>query len=413
MNHFGKIKWFLVLMFLFPRAVYSNAVIYPVFADGWLVAGNKTVGTAVRLMRVGMWSEAQEELQKSVWNRPRNHAAQFNLGVCYERVGQLENAKRFYQRAVDLRPEALYCEGLARLDGVAGRGAEFVKFLIPCDSSCNHGYVFARAGMWEYASRLFENAYHYRSNATTTLNLAVAYEVLSNRRDADRMIRNASALGSNQQYLSFAHYLSSSSDLPLEMAICLPDITTVTDMPVLKTAFIIGDNAVLRLSPSHDSPVLAQLRQNTRVDVLSLSSTWTRVRTHQNKEGFLPTLFLSSEYVTEKTAVHGYSTAHSQAAVIEEHEEYDEYEDIYEQIFENPEPSITVTIPEDGNRVAIREKPSLMAEITGYLEPGDSLEVRESDVSSWYEIVDDSRPQGFILKMHTKALEKRLLGDEN
>lgn len=412
MKHLGKIKWCLVLMFLFPRAVYSDAVIYPVFADGWLVAGNKTVGSSVRLMRVGMWAEAQEELQKSVWYRPRNHAAQFNLGVCYERAGQLEAAGRLYQRAVDLRSEALYCEGLARLNGVAGRGAEFVKFLMPCDSSCNHGYVYARAGMWEQAVQLFESAFRYRSFAATALNLAVAYEVLGSRQNADRAIRNASALGSNEQYQSFAHYLSSSSDLPLEMAISLPSITTVTDAPVLKAAYIATDNAALRLSPSHESPVLALLRKNTRVDVLSSSSTWTRVRTHHNKEGFLPTLFVAPHHSAENVIDQGYSLVHPESVVVAMPEP-EAYEDIYEQIFEDAEPSITVMIPEDGNRVAIREKPSLMAEITGYLEPGDSLQVKESDVSAWYEIVDDSRPQGFILKMHTAALEKRVLSDEN
>ena len=126
----------------------------------------------------------------------------------------------------------------------------------------------------------------------------------------------------------------------------------------------------------------------------------------------MPTLFVAPHHSAENVIDQGYSLVHPESVVVAMPEP-EAYEDIYEQIFEDAEPSITVMIPEDGNRVAIREKPSLMAEITGYLEPGDSLQVKESDVSAWYEIVDDSRPQGFILKMHTAALEKRVLSDEN
>lgn len=388
------------LLFFFPQAVFSDSLVYPVFADGWVVAGNKSIGDAIRLMRIGMWFEAQEKLQKSVGYRPRNHAAQFNLGVCYERSGILETARRYYERAIDLRPEILYCEGLARLDGESGNGAEFVKFLIPCDTACNHGYAYARAGLWAYAVRLFESAFNYKPSAATALNLAVTYEVLGNRRDARRFLQHASSLEKSQQYQSFSHHLSTSSELPLELLICLPGITTVTDMQVLETLIIDTDSAALRVDKTHDSPVLALLSKGTPVDVLSFSSTWVRVRTQRNKEGYLPALFLSSPLSTKNMDIVGYSR------------DYFLSKNGTREISENPDSimhndlplSITAEVVSDGHQAAIRDKPSLIAVIVDYLESGTIIEVRECDMPSWYEVVDSSPEKTFILKMHVKIL---------
>jgi uncharacterized protein YgiM (DUF1202 family) len=388
------------LFFLLPQAVFSDSLVYPVFADGWVVAGNKSVGEAIRLMRIGMWFEAQEELHKSVGYRPRNHAAQFNLGICYERSGNSEIARQYYERAIDLRPEVLYCEGLARLDRESGNGAEFIKFLILCDTVCNHGYAFARAGLWKRAIQRFESVFNHKPTAVIALNLAVAHEVLGNRRDARRFILHASSLENSQQYQFFYHHLSTSSDLPLEMLTSLPGLTSVTEMEVLETLIVNTDNVSLRADNTHDSPILMLLSKGTHVDVLSFSPAWVRIRTPRQKEGYLPALFLSSRPSKKNEGFTDYSRDYS----VSRTDLSKKPENLDSTMYSDFLSSKTGEVISDGTRVALRDKPSLLAEIVKYMECGTIIEVRDSDLPSWFEVVDSSPDKTYILKMHVQIL---------
>ncbi len=284
---------FFLILFGILSGVHAEPNVYPVQADGWIIAGNKTVGAIVRIMRIGLWDDARNELQKMLGYRPRNHAAQYNLGVCYERLGDFETARNCYQKAIDLWPEAMYCEGLARLDAYAGTGAEFVKFLIPCTSTCQTGYVYARAGMWRQARVDFENALSSDASAATALNLAVAAEVTGDRSAARSFLQRASALASDPGYEAFSLYLTTSPDLPLDMLTSLPELTTITDSPPVAAMYVCRHFAPVRLENTLDSPVLDLLSRNDRVDVIQFTSSWARIRTIRQKEGFVPSLFLA------------------------------------------------------------------------------------------------------------------------
>lgn len=377
------------------RFAEAGSSVQPVFADGWVVAGNRTVGRAVRYMRVGMWDEAQAELHRMVGYRPRNHAAQFNLGVCYERMGRPDTARRFYERAIELRPELLYCESLARLEGVAGKGAEFVKFLIPCGSECNHGYAFARAGLWQYAVNRFEASLSSRSSPVTAQNLAVSYEVIGMRSKANEMIRRASGLSYDERHQEFADYLARAPELPLEMLKNLPYLTTSTDLPVIASNFISRNNSVVRMARAHDSVVLAVLNRNTRVDVLDCSSSWVRIRIHQNREGYIPAVFLSDNYLAEEEEIVAYSVPHL---------ELEPSLDVSEEETMLLEPDdweyFVVTSVSENQSITVRAEPSLMSDVVGHIEPETVFEVIQTDYDSWFEIVSPLIQQGYILKMH-------------
>jgi uncharacterized protein YgiM (DUF1202 family) len=396
-----------ICMFLLFAVCYcpignTRSSVQPVFADGWVVAGNRTVGNAVRYMRVGMWDEAQGELQRMLGYRPRNHAALFNLGVCFERAGNTDTARQFYERAIDLRSENLYCENLARLDGVSGKGAEFVKFVISCDSVCNHGYAYARAGLWEMAIKRFEASLASRFSAAAAHNLAVSYEVVGLRQKAQDTIQLASSLGDDFRHQEFLSYFASAPDLPLEMLTSLPMLTTTSDLPVIANKFTNRNNAIIRLKKTHDSVVLSVLERNSHVDVLEYSSSWARVRTRQNKEGFIPSLFLSSEYAIEEQVFGGYSLVHYESqppidSVTDDETMYLESDDF---VF------LTVQTLSDGQPVAVRRQPSLMSEIVGHIEPGLCLKVIETDFDAWFQIYEGTAHKGFILKMHVTVIDK-------
>jgi len=388
-----KLRFFLIcLMLALFGSHLARANVSPVYIDGWVAAGNKTVGKSVRYMRIGLWDEAQKELRKIISYRPSNHAAQYNLGLCFEKNGQFDVARRLYEKAIELRPEYIYCEGLARMMGLSGTGVEFLKFMIPCDLSCNSGYVFAQAGLWAQAITRFETSINKAFSPVSALNLAVAYEVLGNRSDAERVLRRISSSLSDSRYDSFCEYIESSPDLSLDMLTSLPSLTTITNSPVLQTMFVSRNNAIVRQSANHDSPVMDLLLQNAQVDILDLSQFWVRVRTDRYKEGYLPGNLLSPQPVS-KNSNYPYSN---------------DYEDftadnlvkngIEKASEESAAPRYVHVLP-NGRPVAVRSEPSLFAEITGYIEPGKSIPVFDCDDSHWLEVQDNGIKR-YILKTY-------------
>ncbi|MCD4655205.1 tetratricopeptide repeat protein [bacterium] len=383
----------MVLVFLsWPMQIL--AAVNPVWTDGGLAAGDKTVGTAVRYMRIGMWREAEAELRKILGYRPKNHAAQFNLGICHEKKGQIALARRFYEKAIKIRPELVYCEALARLDAVAGNGAEFLKFMIPCMHKCDHGYAFARAGLWEKAEKRFGQAWRDSANPVTCLNRAVANEVLGNRGQAIQNLSRAAALAGRQEYDAFAEYLNNTPEFSMEMLLSLPALTTVTDLPVIRSEYVTRNDIAVRLDKSFDSAILSLQEKNSIVDILDDSEIWIRVRTHNQKEGYIPAIFLAAEPISpDKTD--NYRVSIPYASVPETTED----ETINEEIEQTEENIFSVQVRKDGNAVAVRAETSLLAEITGYVDPGRKIQVKRHSDSAWYEIVS-GRVRGFIQKSY-------------
>ena len=391
------------ILFSILSGVHAEPNVYPVQADGWIIAGNKTVGAIVRLMRIGLWDDARNELQKMLSYRPENHAAQYNIGVCYERLGDFEMARKYYQKAMDIWPEAMYCEGLARLDAYAGNGAEFVKFLIPCTSSCRTGFIYARSGMWRQARVHFENALSSDASAATALNLAVAAEVTGDRSTARSFLQRASAMASDPRYEAFSRYLATAPDLPLDMVTRLPELTTITDSAPVGAMYICRQLAPVRLENTLDSPVLDILSRNDRVDVIQFTSSWTRIRTIRQKEGFVPSLFLA-----DRPGVTDDSSGISKPLDVQPEQvpaklESPESDDAMPLAVEDLPDRVRVVSA--GKPMVVRREPSLLAEVAGALDDGTVIEVRDYADGRWLEIL--SGPvTGYILKQFTVPVEE-------
>lgn len=348
-------------------------------------------------MRIGMWQKAERELRRSLGYRPENHAAQFNLGLCHLKKGQITMARRFFEKAIDLRPEPLYCEALAQLDARLGTGAEFTRFLVPCAHECDHGYAFARAGLWKKADSRFASALADEPNATTWLNRAVASEVMGRRSMAKRYLSNARRLTGKKEYDQFATYLDNAPDFPLEMLVVLPELTTATDSAPVSSMFVNRSSTVIRLNSSHQSVGLGVLDKNASVDVLETTEGWIRVRTKTHKEGYIPAFLLSETLVPDVPDAAGNS--YSQPYVEAEPEIIETDTEMPQE--PTPEPVFTVNVLADGSAVAVRTETSLMAEIVGYVDPGRKLRVQRSGNEKWLEIVS-GRIRGFILKSYVE-----------
>jgi SH3-like domain-containing protein len=316
-------------------------------------------------------------------------------------------ARRFYEKAVDIRPEYLYCEALARLDGKAGYGAEFIRFLSPCEYRCDYGYAFARAGLWNDAENRFASAYGDYPTAVNALNRAVACEVLDRRTDAARYLKWASSLSGTEPYDSFSAYLSKAPDFPLSMRAALPALTTATDRTPLTKMIVTDHRIAMRLNPEYSAPVLSILQPGDIVDILSDDSAWFAVRIKNGKEGYLPAIFLGEPHgdgVTESTYSVPYELATPEEEIAENEPEGETEAEIEGETEPEPEtrPVTTVQVRKDGNPVAVREEMSLLADITGYVEPGRKIKVKQTEDGRWLEIVSGST-QGYILKSYMES----------
>jgi len=395
-----------------------NAAIRSVWVDGWMAAGNKSVGTAIRYMRIGQWDKAESELRKILGYRPENHAAQYDLGICYERKGDLTTAKRFYEKAIEIRPEFLYCEAIARMEEKAGKGVEYLTFLKPCFHDCDHGFAFARSGMWEEAIKRFKAAYYKDFSALNAFNLAVAMEVIGRRNDAISYFEKADGLSGTSVYDSFAEYLNTAPDFSLHMRVSLPVLSSVTDFPIQKTLYIAAEIAAVRTEPSLEAPVLTYAHLNSPVGILHETGAWVRVRTQNQKEGFIPRFMVekkpdfsqiaqsrepdsTSSPVPKKTSSHHMSSAENQKrnySITIAADKHDSESDSDKKEI-SQKSAILVRVQSQGNSVAVRQEPSLLSEIVGYIDPGKKLKVIQSNDPIWFEIISPDI-SGYIMRRY-------------
>lgn len=63
---------------------------------------------AIRTAQAGLWKEAIFRWKQAISLDPDNAAAHNNLGVGYEALGKIEEAKSAYQRATELDPDSKY-----------------------------------------------------------------------------------------------------------------------------------------------------------------------------------------------------------------------------------------------------------------------------------------------------------------
>ena len=62
----------------------------------------------IKTARAGLWNEAIFRWKQVVSIDPDNAAAHNNLGVGYEAIGKIEEAKSAYQRATELDPDSKF-----------------------------------------------------------------------------------------------------------------------------------------------------------------------------------------------------------------------------------------------------------------------------------------------------------------
>ena len=63
---------------------------------------------AIKTAQAGLWNEAIFRWKQVVSIDPDNAAAHNNLGVGYEAIGKIEEAKSAYQRATELDPDSKF-----------------------------------------------------------------------------------------------------------------------------------------------------------------------------------------------------------------------------------------------------------------------------------------------------------------
>ncbi len=82
------------------------------------MGGNKKVKEGIKCAKNGEW-EKGIEIWKDVLNtEPENSAAFYNLGIAYEKIGDLENlkiAQKIYKKAVKYGDKEIYLDGLYRV----------------------------------------------------------------------------------------------------------------------------------------------------------------------------------------------------------------------------------------------------------------------------------------------------------
>ena len=73
-------------------------------------ASGQEVKFGIEVAQKGMWREALFRFQKAVEADPQNPSAQNNLAVALEQMGQFDEAREHYERALDLKPDDLYIQ---------------------------------------------------------------------------------------------------------------------------------------------------------------------------------------------------------------------------------------------------------------------------------------------------------------
>ena len=73
-------------------------------------SSTKEVKFGIEVAQKGMWREALFRFQKAVEADPQNPSAQNNLAVALEQMGQFDEAREHYERALDLKGDDLYIQ---------------------------------------------------------------------------------------------------------------------------------------------------------------------------------------------------------------------------------------------------------------------------------------------------------------
>lgn len=70
----------------------------------------KEVKFGIDVAQKGMWNEALFRFQKAATEDPQNPSALNNLAVALEQIGDFEQAREKYERALELKPDDLYIQ---------------------------------------------------------------------------------------------------------------------------------------------------------------------------------------------------------------------------------------------------------------------------------------------------------------
>ncbi|MYA79359.1 MAG: tetratricopeptide repeat protein, partial [Acidobacteriia bacterium] len=91
-----------------PPAVWLAVALLLIPAVGWSAEQNpsRAVQQAAKLLQSGQVEQARVELHRVVGEHPEFYPAYSLLGVCYSQIGKLEEARPYFEKAVQLAPNS-------------------------------------------------------------------------------------------------------------------------------------------------------------------------------------------------------------------------------------------------------------------------------------------------------------------
>jgi hypothetical protein len=76
---------------------------------------NDDVNLGIEMAQKGLWDRAIKIWHEVMEKNPGNTAAIFNLGIAYEATGDLLNAEKMYERALDIEPKDEYMQAVSNI----------------------------------------------------------------------------------------------------------------------------------------------------------------------------------------------------------------------------------------------------------------------------------------------------------
>jgi Flp pilus assembly protein TadD len=89
---------------LLLAAALMIALVAPALADQRSDA-KAQVSFAITLAQKGLWKDATQRLERATSMDPAYAAAWNNLGIGYEQLGRFDDARKAYEKALELDPE--------------------------------------------------------------------------------------------------------------------------------------------------------------------------------------------------------------------------------------------------------------------------------------------------------------------
>jgi curli biogenesis system outer membrane secretion channel CsgG len=77
--------------------------------------GNDAIGLGIEMAQNNLWDKAKDIWNSEADKNPKNSAAQYNLGIAYEVLGDLVSAEYSYEKALDIEPKDLYMQALSNV----------------------------------------------------------------------------------------------------------------------------------------------------------------------------------------------------------------------------------------------------------------------------------------------------------